>query len=106
MTMRPRFEVLATSIRFRVRLTPKGGRDAIEGWHAADDGSSHLKVRVRAAPESGNANTALIELIANAMGVSRTSFAIIGGQKARLKTLAVTGDTSALARKLEGFGVA
>jgi uncharacterized protein YggU (UPF0235/DUF167 family) len=63
-------------------------------------------VRVRAAPESGKANAALTELIAKMLGVPRTSVGIVGGQKARLKTIAIAGDTSALARKLEEFGVA
>jgi hypothetical protein len=101
-----RVRVQGDGVAFRVRLTPKGGRDDIEGWATASDGSSHLKVRVRAAPESGKANAALTELIAKMLGVPRTSVGVVGGQKARLKTIAVAGDTSALARKLEGFGVA
>jgi uncharacterized protein YggU (UPF0235/DUF167 family) len=101
-----RVRICDDAVSFRVRLTPKGGRDHVEGWATASGGLSHLKVRVRAAPESGKANTALTELIAKMLGVPRTSVGIVGGQRARLKTVAVAGDTSALARKLEGFGVA
>jgi len=72
----------------------------------ASDGSSHLKARVRAAPESGNANAALIELLAGLLRVPRTSLRIVGGQKARLKTVAVAGDTSALTTALENLGSA
>jgi uncharacterized protein YggU (UPF0235/DUF167 family) len=102
----PRVRIRHDGLTFHVRLTPRGGRDAIEGWQRASDGASHLKVRVRVAPESGNANAALIALIAESLGIPRTSIGIIGGQKARLKTVAVAGDTAALARKLEEFGEA
>jgi uncharacterized protein len=94
------------AVLFRIRLTPKGGRDDIEGWATASDGSSHLKARVRAAPESGKANAALIELIAKMLGISRLSVAITGGEKARLKTVVITGDTSQLVARLRNIGVA
>ena len=76
----------------------------MEGWETDSSGASHLKGRVRAAPESGKANAALIELIAKVLGVSRSSVAITGGEKARLKTIAIAGDTSALVAKLESLG--
>lgn len=91
---------------FHVRLTPKGGRDAVEGWASASDGKSHLKARVRAAPESGKANAALVALLAKELGVPKSALAIISGEKARLKTVAATGDTSALAARLETLGEA
>ena len=43
-----------------VRLTPKGGRDAVDGIERMADGRSVLKVRVRAAPSEGEANAALL----------------------------------------------
>jgi uncharacterized protein len=94
------------SVIFHVRLTPKGGRDAVEGWASASDGKSHLKARVRAAPEDGKANAALIALLAKELGVAKSALAIASGDKARLKTIAATGDTSALAARLEMFGEA
>jgi len=100
------FQIRSTGISVRVRLTPKGGRDAVDGWETDSGGASHLKARVRAAPESGKANAALIDLMADVLGVSRSSVAITGGEKARLKTVVITGDTSALATKLENLGAA
>jgi uncharacterized protein (TIGR00251 family) len=102
--MAERIQIRSNGISVRVRLTPKGGRDAVEGWEADSAGVSHLKARVRAAPESGKANGALIDLIAKELDVSRSSVVIVGGEKARLKTVAITGDTSVLAAKLESLG--
>ena len=90
-------------VRFHVRLTPKGGRDAIDGW---DGSGAYLKARVRAAPEDGKANAALIALLAKELGVAKSALAIVSGQKARLKTIALAGDTTALTARLNGLGEA
>ena len=50
------------------RLTPKGGRDAIDGVAELADGSSVLKARVRSAPQGGEANQALCALLAERLG--------------------------------------
>jgi uncharacterized protein len=68
MTARP-WAATAGGVILTVRLTPKGGRDAIDGIEATADGKSVLKVRVRAAPSEGEANDALVRLIAKVAGV-------------------------------------
>jgi uncharacterized protein YggU (UPF0235/DUF167 family) len=94
------------ALSFQVRLTPKGGRDAIDGWSRAADGTTHLKARVRAVPEDGRANAALIALLAKELGVAKSALAIAAGEKARLKTISAAGDTSLLAVRLERYGEA
>lgn len=79
-----------------VRLTPRGGRDAIEGTDRLADGRAVVKARVRAVPEDGKANAALEHLVADALGVARSQVAVIQGKTARLKTVAVHGDPSSL----------
>ena len=49
------FTVGAEGLTLHVRLTPKGGRDAIDGIETLSDGKAVLKARVRAVPEDGEA---------------------------------------------------
>lgn len=81
-----------------VRLTPRGGRDAIEGALALDDGRQVVKARVRAAPEDGRANAALEALMAEAFAVPRSQVSVVQGATARLKTVAIKGDPQGLSQ--------
>ena len=83
------------------RLTPKGGRDAIDGAATLADGARVLLVRVRVAPEDGKANEALLRLIADKAGVPPSRARLIAGAKSRLKQVAISGDPAALIAKLE-----
>ncbi|MGO4870305.1 MAG: DUF167 family protein [Roseiarcus sp.] len=85
------------------RLTPKGGRDAIDGFATLSDGTRVLLARVRSAPEDGKANDALCKLIAEALGVAASKARLVAGAKSRLKQVAVTGEPGVLAAKLAGL---
>jgi hypothetical protein len=87
-----------TAYRFAVRLTPKGGRDAIEGWVEGADAKRYLKARVSAPPADGKANEALIVLLARALGVAKSKLRIVSGSSSRLKTIEFDGEREALAR--------
>jgi uncharacterized protein (TIGR00251 family) len=78
------------------RLTPKGGRDAIDGAATLSDGMRVLLVRVRAVPEDGKANDALIRLIAAKAGAPTSKARLVSGAKSRLKQVAISGDPAAL----------
>ena len=80
-----------------VRLTPKGGRDAIDGIETGADGKAYLKIRVNAPPENGKANAALIALLAKVCGVAKSKISILTGETARLKQVAIDGDGALLA---------
>ena len=84
-----------------VRLTPKGGRDALDGIVPLANGRSVLKARVRAAPHEGAANAALTRLIAATAGVPARQVTIVGGATARVKRVRVAGDPRAIAAALE-----
>jgi uncharacterized protein (TIGR00251 family) len=80
-------------VSFQVRLTPKGGRNAIEGWAEGPDGKRYLKARVAAPPEDGKANEALIRLIAEALDIAKTRVRIVSGAASRLKTIEAQADS-------------
>jgi uncharacterized protein len=84
-----------------VRLTPKGGRDEIDGVEQLADGRSVLKVRVRAAASGGEANAALVSLIAKMLGVAARDVELIAGATTRLKRVRIAGAGAALAATLE-----
>jgi len=86
-----------------VRLTPRGGRDALDGIEMLADGRSVLKARVRAAPTEGEANTALIQLLAKQLGLARSQVSIAAGASARLKTIALEGEARQLVAALEAL---
>ena len=84
-----------------VRLTPRGGRDAIEGVEERADGQCVLKARVRAAATEGEANDALITLLAHSAGVPPRDVALVSGATARIKRLTIAGHGPTLAATLE-----
>ncbi|HPG03906.1 MAG: DUF167 domain-containing protein [Methylobacteriaceae bacterium] len=90
----------ADGLSLVVRLTPKGGRDAIDGLETMSDGKAVLKARVRAVPEDGKANAALVELLAKALRVPRSAVSVATGQTSRVKMLEISGDPDALAEAL------
>jgi uncharacterized protein len=88
-------------VTLTVRLTPKGGRDAIDGIETMSDNRAVLKIRVRAAPSEGEANAALIKLIAKAVGVPPRDVSLVAGATARIKRLVISGDGPTLVAALE-----
>jgi len=92
---------VADGLRLSVRLTPKGGRDAIDGVGTLADGRNVLQARVRAAPSEGAANAALIGLLAKQLGVAARDVRLEAGASARLKRIKVDGDGAALAARLD-----
>lgn len=90
--------------RIPVKLTPGASADRIDGWDADADGRPVLKVRVRARPVEGEANAALIQLLAKSLGVSRSSVSLARGGQSRLKMIEVAGMADAdLRARLTGM---
>ena len=83
-------------ISVALRVTPRGGRDDIDGLETLADGRIVLKVRVRAIAEGGEANRAVIELLAKVLGVPKAKVRIQSGMTSRLKQVAVDGDPAKL----------
>jgi uncharacterized protein (TIGR00251 family) len=85
--------------RFKVRLTPRGGQERIDG---VADGV--LRVRVAAPPVDGAANEALVKLLASELGVPRSSVHLVSGATARTKLIEVDGAAALIAARWPGLG--
>ncbi|MCI0734921.1 MAG: DUF167 family protein [Beijerinckiaceae bacterium] len=83
-----------------VRLTPKSSCDEIDGFARLSDGRAVLKIRVRALPEHGMANEALVRIVAKALHVPASAMRLESGAAGRLKILCVKGDTESLVASL------
>lgn len=79
--------------RLSLRVQPGARSDAILGWKADGRGGEVLKIRLRAPAVEGKANAALIEFLAQSLGLRRSQFALLRGEKAREKIVAVEGMT-------------
>ena len=77
--------------RLPVRLTPGAASDRIDGWDVDAEGRPVLKVRVRARPIEGEANEALIKLIARALGLPKSAVVLQRGGQSRTKSLVIEG---------------
>ena len=83
-------------ISVALRVTPRGGRDEIDGLETLANGRTVVKIRVRAIAEGGAANRAVLELLAKALGVPKARVRVLSGATSRLKQIAVDGDPAKL----------
>jgi uncharacterized protein len=84
-------------VRFAVRVQPRASRSEIVGVHG-----DAMKIRLSAPPVDGAANEALIELIAEVLGVGRRAVRIVSGESSRSKVVEVEGVTAAAVLRLAG----
>lgn len=86
--------------RLQVRVTPRGGQDRVEGF----DGAGVLRVRVRAAPVDGEANAAVVRLLARALDLSPGRIILVSGGASRVKLFDVDLDEEEIRARLAGPG--
>jgi uncharacterized protein (TIGR00251 family) len=87
--------VKATGSTLRLRVSPGARRAEIVGRHG-----DAWKIRVKAAPEAGKANEAVLDLLARALAVPRRELELTAGHTSRDKVVAVRGVTSDTAEAL------
>ena len=80
---------MADSVTLDVLVQPRASRARIGPRH---DG--RIKIAVTAPPVDGEANAAVIELLAKALAISRSAVEVIAGATSRRKTLRITGVTA------------
>ena len=77
-----------------MKLTPGAAFDRIDGWDVDADGRPVLKVRVRSRPVEGEANAALLKLLAKTLGVPKSAVSLERGGQSRTKMVSVAGLTT------------
>lgn len=82
-------------ILLRVVAHPGAGRSEVVGQHG-----NALRVKVAAPPVAGRANQAVVELVADVMGVKPAQVSLDRGESSRNKRLRVEGVTPDQARRL------
>lgn len=73
-------------MKLQIKVVPKASRNRIVGWVG-----DRLKVQVTAPPERGKANDALIDVLAEAVGLARQRIRLVAGQTSPLKTVEIDG---------------
>ena len=81
-----RFTETALGVSFAVKVQPRARRNAVAGVVG-----EAMKVQVTAPPEDGRANEAVVELLAETLGVKRRQVEILTGTTSREKVVRVTG---------------
>ena len=94
------WRVVDSGLELALRLTPKGGRDQIDGIKEDASGRPVLAVRVSAPPVDGAANKTLLKFLAKASGVPKSRIRFISGETARIKRLMLEGDGVEIAANL------
>ncbi|HUG07151.1 MAG TPA: DUF167 domain-containing protein [Candidatus Limnocylindria bacterium] len=80
---------------FTIRVTPRASSTAVAG-----ERNGALLVRVTAPPLEGRANDAVVELLAETLGVPRSAIRVERGAAARTKRVSVPRDAEAALRRL------
>ncbi len=82
-------------LRVLVRVTPRGGRDRVEGLITLADGRCAVSARVASPPESGKASAAPLKLLGGTWQVPKSSLRIVAGETARTKSVLVARNDAA-----------
>jgi uncharacterized protein (TIGR00251 family) len=89
-TLKSVIEATKQGVLVDIRVIPRSARSGIAGVR-----DNAVLVRLNAAPVEGAANTELIEILADALGVPKRAVAIVAGDKSRQKRVRIDGVTLA-----------
>ncbi|MCX6981896.1 MAG: DUF167 domain-containing protein [Verrucomicrobia bacterium] len=72
--------------RLKLRIVPNAKRNEVTGEHG-----DAVKIKVAAPAIEGKANEALLEFIAEKLGIHRRNLTLIAGEKSRDKLIEIAG---------------
>jgi uncharacterized protein (TIGR00251 family) len=84
-------------VEIAVRVVPRAKKNAVAGTR-----NGELLLRVAAPPVEGAANDAVVDLLSNALHVSRKNIRIVAGERSRRKRVAIDGVTAEQVRNILG----
>jgi uncharacterized protein len=91
--------IVPGGIMLHLKVTPKASHDVVESVEVRPDGAV-LAVKVRALPDKGEANNAVVATVAKWLSEPKTKLRVAAGAKARLKQVFVAGEPAELMEKL------
>jgi uncharacterized protein (TIGR00251 family) len=83
-----------------IYVTPRSAKPGIGGWRKDADGREELEVRVAAAPTDGAANSAVVKVVAKALGINRSQVFIAAGATSRHKRVELPLQAEEVRRRL------
>jgi hypothetical protein len=83
-------------VYINIHAQPGARREALCGMHG-----NALKIAVRQAAQDGKANAAIVDFLADALGVARQDLQVSSGHSSRRKRLFVKGDAAQIAGCVE-----
>lgn len=98
------YQIDSNGLLLFVRLSPKSSIDSIMGVESRDDGKQHLAIRLRAVPEDGKANKALIKFLAKQWKIPPSCISLRSGATSRYKQLYFSGYFKNLEQILRSLG--
>lgn len=99
----PFLERRGNDVRLRVRLTPGARQEGFGDVHRDADGKAWLKASVRAVPEKGRANDALLDLLYRSTGIAVSRLSLAAGDLTRTKTVEIRDCTAVVETRLAQF---
>ena len=83
-------EKLKNKNYLRIKVIPNSSNNKIKEIMTDDSGEETIKIKIKAAPEKGKANTELIKFLSKELDIKRSNISIISGKTDRIKLIKIS----------------
>lgn len=73
----------------RIKVVPKSSKNEIAEIFTDEEGEQTIKIKIKAVPEKGKANAALIKFLSKETGISKSDITILNGHTSALKLIKI-----------------
>lgn len=88
---KPFWTIEGQDLHLRIKVSPGASHDAVAPVWTDANGDRYLRVRVRAAPDKGQANKAVCAVLAKHYGVPKSSVTLVRGATNSMKHILISG---------------